>query len=48
VTVRALAVGDNEALLALARRRTTGREDFRVDRAPDFFALGRRFGDTTT
>jgi hypothetical protein len=45
--VRTLNAEDNAALLALARRRTTGREEFRVDRCPDFFALGRRFGDTT-
>lgn len=47
MSVRALDAADNEALLALGRRRTTGRQEFRVDRAPDFFALGRRFGDTT-
>jgi hypothetical protein len=46
MTVRALGQTDNEALLRLASRRSTGRSEFRVDRAPDFFALGRRFGDT--
>jgi hypothetical protein len=46
MTARRLGAEDNEALLALSSTRTTGSTEFRVDRSPDFFALGRRFGET--
>jgi GNAT superfamily N-acetyltransferase len=39
-----LAVADNVAALALARACSTGSDAFSVERAPDFFALGRQLG----
>jgi GNAT superfamily N-acetyltransferase len=42
--VAALEPGDNGALLELARACSTGSDAFRVERSPDFFALGRQLG----
>jgi hypothetical protein len=42
-----LSAEQNDALLRLAAQRDTGRAELRVDRRPDFFALPRRFGQTT-
>lgn len=43
--VQRLDVRHNEALLALAAQTDTGSSAFRIDRSPDFFALGRLLGD---
>jgi hypothetical protein len=44
--VRELGACDHDRLLALSRTSSTGSERFRVDRAPDFFALGAALGET--
>jgi acetyltransferase (GNAT) family protein len=40
-----LGPADNGELLTLAAASNTGSDAFVVDRAPDFFALGREFGE---
>ncbi len=45
--MRRLDDADNDALLALASTSSTGSDAFRVERSPDFFALGRFLGDPT-
>lgn len=45
--LRGLGAEDNAALLALAATSNTGSEVFRVERSPDFFALGRFLGEPT-
>jgi hypothetical protein len=44
--VRELGAADHDRLLALSRTSSTGSERFRVERAPDFFALGAALGHT--
>ncbi|MFY0545535.1 GNAT family N-acetyltransferase [Brevibacillus sp. H7] len=44
-TVEPLGPVDNQALLELARLSHTGSDQFIVDRAPDFFALGCEWGE---
>ncbi len=47
VTITRLCRDHNDAALALADTRTTG-GSYKVDRTPDYFALGERLGRTTT
>ncbi|USG63438.1 hypothetical protein NDK47_14755 [Brevibacillus ruminantium] len=45
--VKLLGEEDNDALLELAATSDTGNDLFRVDRSPDFFALGKSWGEST-